>query len=105
MKYLRLKKQTDFQKLFQKGKRAYSASVMMVYRPSDKTYMGISVGKKYGKSVKRNKIKRLIREAFRSAVTEMGGKYSIVFIPKVLEEYSFSSFERDIRWMIKKEKM
>ena len=105
MKYLRLKKQTDFQKLFQKGKRAYSISVMMVYRPSDKTYMGISVGKKHGKSVKRNKIKRLIREAFRSAVTQMQGKYSIVLIPKVLEEYSFHTFERDIQWMIKKEKM
>lgn len=105
MKYLRLKKQTDFQKLFQKGKRAYSASVMMVYRPSEKTYMGISVGKKHGKSVKRNRIKRLIREAFRSALKEMKGSYSIVLIPKVSEEYSFKAFERDIQWMIKKEKM
>ena len=105
MKYLRLKKQTDFQKLFQKGKRAYSASVTMVFRASDKTYMGVSVGKKHGKSVQRNRIKRLIREAFRSAVSDMNGTYSVVFVPKVLEEYSFHTFERDIRWMIKKEKM
>ena len=105
MKYLRLKKQTDFQKLFQKGKRAYSASVMMVYRPSNKTYMGISVGKKHGKSVQRNRIKRLVREAFRGVLQDVKGNYSIVFIPKILEEYSLSAFERDIRWMIKKEKM
>ena len=105
MKYLRLKKQTDFQKLFSKGKRAFSPSLTMVYRPSQKTYMGISVGKKHGKSVQRNRIKRLLREAFRSAYPEMEGNYSIVIIPKVAEEYSFRTFERHLKCMIKKEKM
>lgn len=105
MKYLRLKKQTDFQRLFSKGKRAFSPSLMMVYRPSDKTYMGISVGKKHGKSVQRNRIKRLLREAFRSACKEMKGTYSVVLIPKAGEEYSFETFERHLQCMIRKEKM
>ena len=54
MKYIRLKKQSDFQKLFKKGKRSFSHSLTLVYSPAQKMTMGISIGKKHGKSVKRN---------------------------------------------------
>ena len=105
MKYLRLKKQTDFQKLFQKGKRVFSPSLTMIYVKSDRTRMGISVGKRHGKSVKRNRIKRLLRESFRLTQDEMQGTYSIVLIPKVSDEYDFSTFKRHLQCMIKKEKL
>ena len=105
MKYLRIKKQADFQKLFKKGKRAFSPSFTMVYTPSKEMKMGISVGKKHGKSVQRNRIKRLLREVFRSVQGEMQGKYSIILIPKVAEKYSYHTFEEHLKWMIKKEKL
>ena len=105
MNYLRLKKQADFQKLFYKGKRAFSPSLTLVYAPSKKMTMGISVGKKHGKSVQRNHIKRLLREAFRAVQGEMQGTYSIVLIPKVCEEYSVKNFEKQLRCIIKKEKL
>ena len=105
MKYYRLKKQADFQKLFQKGKRAHCSGLSVLYRPADKMTMGISVGKKHGKSVQRNRIKRLLREAFRAVQGEMKGTYSVVLIPKVSEEYSVKNFEQQLRCIIKKEKM
>ena len=105
MKYYRLKKQADFQRLFNKGKRAFSPSLTVIYRPSEKMVMGISIGKKHGKSVQRNRIKRLLREAFRSVQEEMKGTYSFVLIPKVSEEYEVSIFERHLQWMIKKENL
>ena len=105
MKYLRIKKQADFQRLFQKGKRAFSASVTMLYRPSDKMRMGISIGKKHGKAVQRNRIKRLLREAFRAAQDEMKGTYSVILIPKVSDKYAFETFKRHIECMIRKEKL
>ncbi len=105
MKYLRLKKQSDFQRLFQKGKRAFSPSLTVVYRPSEKTTMGISIGKKHGKSVQRNRIKRLLREAFRAVQDEMTRSYALVLIPKVSEEYSVKTFEKHLQWIIKKEKL
>ena len=104
MKYLRLKKQADFQRLFQKGKRAFSPSLSVIYRPSNKMTMGISIGKKHGKSVQRNRIKRLLREAFRAVQDEMNGNYSLVLIPKVREEYSVKTFKVLFEWMIRKEK-
>ena len=105
MKYVRLKKQSDFQKLFKKGKRAFSSSLTVIYTPSNKMTMGISIGKKHGKSVQRNRIKRLVREAFRLNQDKMKGKYSFIIIPKVREEYSFSTFMRDLQWTIKKENL
>ena len=105
MKYYRLKKQTDFQKLFGRGKRAFSPSLTLLYRPSEQMSMGISIGKKHGKAVKRNRIKRLLREAFRAEVDGMQGKYSIVLVPKVAEEYSLKTYRDHIKWMIKKEKL
>ena len=105
MQYNRLKKQADFQKLFHKGKRAHTATLSIVYRPSEKMTMGISVGKKHGKSVQRNRIKRLLREAFRATQGDMQGTYAIVLIPKVCEEYSVKNFEKQLRWIIQKEKL
>ncbi|MBQ8684940.1 MAG: ribonuclease P protein component [Clostridia bacterium] len=105
MKYIRLKKQSDFQKLFQKGKRAFSPSLTMLYRAASKTTMGISVGKKHGKSVQRNRIKRLLREAFRAEAERMQGTYAIVLIPKVREEYSLKTFRQHLQCMIKKDNL
>ncbi|MBQ8291013.1 MAG: ribonuclease P protein component [Clostridia bacterium] len=105
MEYFRLKKQSDFQKIFQKGKRAFSPSLTMLYMPCDKMVMGISIGKKHGKSVQRNRIKRLIREAFRLTQNQIQGTYSFVLIPKVREEYTFDTFEKHLLSMIKKEKL
>ena len=105
MQYNRLKKQADFQKLFHKGKRAHTATLSIVYRPSEKMMMGISVGKKHGKSVQRNRIKRLLREAFRAVQGDMQGTYTLVLMPKVCEEYSVKNFEKQLRWIIQKEKL
>ena len=105
MNYLRLKKQADFQRLFQKGKRAFSPSLTVVYTKAEKMTMGISVGKKHGKSVMRNRIKRLLREAFRSVQKDMKGVYRVVLIPKVADEYSLKTFERHLQCMIKKENL
>lgn len=103
MKYYKLKKQSDFEKLFKKGKRAFSSSLTMIYRPSNKTTMGISIGKRHGKSVKRNRIKRLIREAFRSEMALLKKEYAIIFIPKVSEKYEFKVYKNHIRQMIEKD--
>ena len=105
MQYLRLKKQSDFQKIFKKGRRVFSSSLTMLVVPYSTMRMGISIGKKHGKSVVRNRVKRLLREAFRLTADEMKGKYAIVLIPKVSEKYAFDTFKRQLLWIIKKENL
>ena len=102
MKYYRLKKQSDFQKLFTAGTRVFSPSLTMLVRPSKRMTMGISVGKKHGKAVQRNRVKRLLREAFRATMGEMQGTYCVVLLPKAGEKYSFHTYKADIKQMIKK---
>lgn len=103
MKYLRLKKQADFQKLFSKGKRAFTPSFTLIYTPYNKTRLGISVGKKHGKAVKRNRIKRLIRESFRTSIDALEKSYSFIVIPKVQENYSYKEYKKHFEKVFKKE--
>lgn len=105
MIYLRIKKNNDFTKLFQKGKKGFSSSLTVLYSPSKELRMGVCVGKKYGKAHQRNKIKRLLREAFRIHAGEIKGTYSFILLPKVKEEYSFREFEKCIVQILKREKL
>ena len=102
MKYLRLKKQSDFQKLFSSGKRVFSPSLTMIVKTAKAMTMGISVGKKHGKAVQRNHIKRLLREAFMATQGKMRGKYSVVLLPKVAESYSYHTYKKEMEKMIEK---
>ena len=101
----RLKKQSDFDKLFKKGKRAYAKSLMMLYTKSENLKVGYSLGKKHGKAVKRNRIKRLLRASTREVFKNLNISYNIVFLPKVQEEYSFNEYVKDMTYLIKKENL
>lgn len=103
MKFLRVKKKKEFTKILKSGKRAHAETLTIVYFPSDRPKSAVCVGKKFGKSVVRNRIKRLLREAFRMQAEKISPHYSILLIPRVAEEYSFASFQRDIGKLLKKE--
>ena len=90
--------------MFRSGKRAFSETVTLVYFPAKETRYAVCVGKKYGKSVERNRIKRLLREAF----AEYGKKIKpcrVLLIPKVGKEYSVEAFSRDLKKTFAKEKL
>jgi len=63
----RIRKKRDFLTVYQQGVRCHSMNFTLIaYRnPSGARRLGITVGKKVGNAVKRNRIKRLLREFFR----------------------------------------
>ena len=68
---IRLKKQKDFDLVFNKGKRIYAKTLTLVFVESKELKFGISLSKKFGKSVKRNRIKRLLRASFRNFLKDL----------------------------------
>ncbi len=92
MRYLRIKKNTDFQKMFRKGKRVYSPCLTLLYTVSPEMKMGIALSKKHGNAVKRNRIKRLVRAAFYDTNAKAADNYSVIVLPKIAEDYTYDGF-------------
>ena len=98
----RLKKEKDFNLVFNKGKRLFSSNLTVVYFPSNSLKAGFAVSKKHGGSVKRNRIKRLLRESFRSFLPEIRQNFFFVFIPKVQSDYTLKAFKESMGYLFKK---
>ena len=101
--YKRLKKNSDFQKLFTRGKKIFSPELTVLYLPAKENTLGLCVSKKHGKSVKRNRIKRLLREAFRAVLPRLKGSHAFILIPKQAEEYTLAGFEKSLSSALKRE--
>ena len=80
----RIRKKTDFIDLNLHGKRCYAKHFLVILRRNRGgiTRLGITASKKVGNSVKRNKVKRLIREFFRLHKTHFPQGYDVVVVAK-----------------------
>ena len=67
-KEARLRKSTDFKRLSKTGKKISNRFFIIIYGKgiSDQARLGLTVSKRVGKAVVRNRIKRAIREFFRT---------------------------------------
>ena len=96
----RLKKQKDFDIVFNKGKRVYTKTLTLLYIVKDSFKVGISLSKKHGKATVRNRIKRLIRAAVREITINNTKNYYVVILPKVSEKYDFFEIKKDLSYAL-----
>lgn len=85
----RLLSQRDFRRVYGRGRRASGRLMTVVVlgvRDARGARLGLSVSKDHGSAVVRNKIKRLLREAFRLERPELPAALEVVIVPKVREE-------------------
>jgi len=85
----RLKKNAEFQRIYRKGSYMATKALVAYIRPNNlmETRIGITVSKKYGKSVKRNRIRRLITESYRILKDNVKPGYDIVFVARKPDTY------------------
>lgn len=80
-KSFRLIRSADFRKVYNEGKTVRSHAFQLFYLMGEEekpARLGITVTRSFGKAVRRNRIKRLIREAFRQAQPCLKFGYDIV---------------------------
>lgn len=101
-KTLKLKKNYEFKRILTKGKY-YSGKYLDVFvkEQNDKTinYIGIAIGVKIAKAVKRNRIKRIISENYRLMEQQLKTGYNIVFLWKKkvdIKNATFSNIQKDM---------
>ncbi len=102
-----LKSNEIFSKLYKKGECLVSPTVIMYYFPNNLKVcrVGITVSKKVGKAVVRNRAKRLIRESYKYFETLTSG-YDIVFVARTkTPEVGFFEVKKDMGRLFLKSKM
>ncbi len=78
-----IKENKIFKKAYYKGKKEVSQNLVLYYLPNkDKTRVGITVSKKIGKAVVRNRIRRLVRESWRTFCVREG--YDVVIVARTV---------------------
>ena len=82
---LRLRRRGEFERLFKEGNRAGDHRLQVWAMPNDLGYsrFGLVVGRRHGSACRRNRIKRVLREAFRLSRPKLPNGLDIVCAPRV----------------------
>jgi len=78
----RLKRKSDFDRVFAIGKRKSCSGARLVYKTNGYDYSRFAVCpvRKYGTAVERNRAKRICRELFRTMKETIASGYDIVLV-------------------------
>ncbi len=98
-RWRRLRHQRDFDRVYAARHRAGDA-VLLIYAAEGElpdTRFGLSVSRKHGNAVRRSRLKRLMREAFRLQQHELPRGLDLVLIPRSGSDPSLSDLRKSLQ--------
>ncbi len=101
----RLRCNRDFQQVRQVGKSYASPIMVLAFLRNELEYsrFGFVVSKRQGKAVKRNKIKRRMREATRIRIGQIKPGFDVVFIArKHIKQATYTEIEQSLTQLLKR---
>jgi ribonuclease P protein component len=108
MALFRLKKNWDFKRVYRYGRTVVSRNIVLYYCPNGMAFnrLGFSISKRVGKSVVRNKVRRIYREAFSVVEKKIGKGYDFVLIArKPAVDVSFQEACKELLNLCRKAKL
>lgn len=101
----RLKKKYQFNYVYRVGKSCHGKFLMLVYTASknQNIKVGISVSKKVGNAVKRNRARRLLREAISPLLPSLETNYNLIIVAKQsIEGKPLALISQDLKHTLEK---
>ncbi|MGD9855041.1 MAG: ribonuclease P protein component [Planctomycetaceae bacterium] len=94
----RLRRAADFDRVYARKARAGDPALLIFAdsNPEGETRIGLSVSKKHGNAVRRQRIKRLLREAFRLEQHNVPAGLDLILIPRVDSGAALSDYRSSL---------
>ncbi len=107
-KQFRLRKNKEYNYIYKKGISTACKLLIIIYVPNrtGKLKVGFSVSKKIGKSVTRNRIRRLLKEGMRSIIQSVNPGYNYIIIARnAIIDKSLTEITQSLIYVLKREKL
>ncbi|MBH0230245.1 ribonuclease P protein component [Halobacillus yeomjeoni] len=108
-KAYRIKKNEEFQKVFQHGESFANRQLVLYYlkkQEQNHFRIGLSVSKKIGPAVVRNQVKRYLRQAFKELEDQIHPDYDFVIIArKPTNKMNFHEIKKSLNHVLSRSKL
>ena len=103
-----VKESKDFQKII-KNNKSFRTKYFYIYKQNHEEniyHFGLSVGKKIGNAVERNRIKRLITAVIDNLNIDLDSSTDVFIIARVqIKELSYSELKKQLEYLFRKQKL
>lgn len=94
-----LRRPRDFERIYAAGHKTGDDHLLLFAFPNDLAFsrFGLSVSRRHGSAVRRNKKRRRLREAFRLSQHELPQAFDFVLVPRQRDDSTLSDYQQSLK--------